>query len=245
MAVLSRKLKYSRTNVYAPFSIRGTSCPWTWSEILKPLLMKKGIQASDLGRLNLEDKIFIQDSLGFNGWTQYPNPLNPSIKDKTDNVNLIGCQVKYADSPPYGVEKNDWILYKSKMHFGILQATNLTVRSGFKTSDQVQGPRCSGITYLNLKKLMYASSADRSRKSLFSAFMGYMSIYRRLCCTLLYKIRCESRASGATHKDYKIRREIPQHGTTQPLGLRWGFETTSNQSRQRVFRFLAGIKILC
>ena len=35
--------------------------------------------------------------------------------------------------------------------------------------------------------------------------------------------------SGATHKDYKIRREIPQRGTTQPLGLRWGFETTSNQ----------------
>jgi hypothetical protein len=24
-------------------------------------------------------------------------------------------------------------------------------RSGFKTSDQVQGPRCSGITYLILK----------------------------------------------------------------------------------------------
>ena len=75
---------------------------------------------------------------------------------------------------------------------------------------------------------------------------GYVSIYRRLCCTLLYKIRCESRASGATHKDYKIRREIPQRGTTQLLGLlsplnnlsirceiplhkagRWGFETTS------------------
>jgi hypothetical protein len=29
--------------------------------------MKKGIQASDLGRLTLEDEIFIQDSLGFNG----------------------------------------------------------------------------------------------------------------------------------------------------------------------------------
>jgi len=40
---------------------------------------------------------------------------------------------------------------------------------------------------------------------------GYVSICRRLCCALLYKIRCESRASGAT----------------QALGLRWGFETTS------------------
>ena len=83
--------------------------------------MKKGIQASDLGRLTLEDKIFIQDSLDFNGWTQYPNPLNLSIKDKTDNVNLIGCQVKYADGPSYRVEKKDWILYKNKMPFGIMQ----------------------------------------------------------------------------------------------------------------------------
>jgi hypothetical protein len=29
--------------------------------------MKKGIQASDLGRLTLEDKIFFQDFLDFNG----------------------------------------------------------------------------------------------------------------------------------------------------------------------------------
>ncbi len=72
---------------------------------------------------------------------------------------------------------------------------------------------------------MYASSAGRSRKR---SVRGYVSIYQRLCCTLRYKIRCESRASGATHKDYKIRREIPQRGTTQPLGLRWGFETTSD-----------------
>ena len=28
-AALSRKLKSSRTDVYAPFSIRGTPCPWT------------------------------------------------------------------------------------------------------------------------------------------------------------------------------------------------------------------------
>jgi hypothetical protein len=63
----------------------------------------------------MEDKIFIQDFLDFNGRTQYPNPLNLSIKDKTDNVNLIGCQVKYADSPPYRVEKKDRILYKNQM----------------------------------------------------------------------------------------------------------------------------------
>jgi len=30
------------------------------------LLEKKGVRVSDLGRLALEDKIFIQDSLGFN-----------------------------------------------------------------------------------------------------------------------------------------------------------------------------------
>jgi hypothetical protein len=29
--------------------------------------MKKGIQASDLGRLTMEDKIFIQEYLEFNG----------------------------------------------------------------------------------------------------------------------------------------------------------------------------------
>ena len=72
---------------------------------LSHLLKKKGIQASDLGRLNLEDKLCIQYSLGVNGRTQYPNPLSPSIKDKTDNVNLIGCQVKYAKSPSYKLKK--------------------------------------------------------------------------------------------------------------------------------------------
>jgi hypothetical protein len=68
-------------------------------------MQKKGIQASDPGRLTMEDKIFIQDSLDFNGSTPYPNTLNFSIKDKTDNVNLIGCQVKYAGSPARRVEK--------------------------------------------------------------------------------------------------------------------------------------------
>ena len=31
-------LKCSRTYVYAPLPMRGTPCPWTWSEVLKPLL---------------------------------------------------------------------------------------------------------------------------------------------------------------------------------------------------------------
>jgi hypothetical protein len=79
------------------------------------MFKKKGIQASNLGRLTMEDKIFIQDFFDFNRRTQYPNPLNFSIKDKTDNVNLIGCQVKYADSPSYRVEKKDRILYKNQM----------------------------------------------------------------------------------------------------------------------------------
>jgi hypothetical protein len=52
-------------------------------------------------------------------------------------------------------------------------------RSGFKTSDQVQG-----------------QGADRSRKR---SIHGYVSIYRRFA--------------------------------TQPLGLRWGLETTSNPDR--------------
>ena len=56
-------------------------------------------------------------------------------------------------------------------------------------------------------RLKGKAQADRES----AAYMGYVSIYRRLCCTLRYKIRCESRSSGAT----------------QPLGLRWGFETTS------------------
>ena len=84
--------------------------------------MKKGIQASDLGRLTLEDKIFIQDSLDFNGWTQYPNPLNFSIKDKTNNVNLIACQVKSADGPSAELKKKIGFYIRNKMHFGIKQA---------------------------------------------------------------------------------------------------------------------------
>ena len=54
--------------------------------------------------------------------------LNFSIKDKTDNVNLIGCQVKYADRPSGRVAKKDWILYKNKMLFGIMQATKPSKR---------------------------------------------------------------------------------------------------------------------
>ena len=38
-------------------------------------------------------------------------------------------------------------------------------RSGFKTSDQVQGPRGSGITYLILKRLRYASSVRPIEKA--------------------------------------------------------------------------------
>ena len=63
-----------------------------------------------------------------------------------------------------------------------LDARTDTSRSGFKTSDQVQG-----------------QGADRSRKR---SIHGYVSIYRR--------------------------------PATQPLGLRWGFETTSNPSRVTV-----------
>ena len=32
---------------------------------------------------------------------------------------------------------------------------------------------------------------------------GYVSIYRRLCCTILYKIRCESRLAGRPTKTIK------------------------------------------
>ena len=56
-------------------------------------------------------------------------------------------------------------------------------RSGVKTSDQVQG-----------------QGAGRSRKSLFPAYVQYVSIYRR--------------------------------PATQPLSLRWGFETISKQMRR-------------
>jgi hypothetical protein len=82
----------------------------------------------------------------------------------------------------------------------------------------------------NLIRLRYASRAGRSRKR--SPAHGGMSkfIYRRLCCTLLYQTRCESRACGATHKVYKIRREIPQRVTKRPLGFRWGFDNASNSS---------------
>jgi hypothetical protein len=81
--------------------------------------------------------------------------------------------------------------------------TGKNTRSGFKTSDQVQGPRGNGITYLILKKLMYASSAGRSRKR---SIHGSVSIYRR--------------------------------PATQPLGLRWGFEITSNSTANEQHRLL-------
>jgi competence protein ComEC len=72
--------------------------------------------------------------------------------------------------------------------------------------------------------------AGRSRKSFFSSIHGYVSIYRSLCCTLINKIRCESSASGAT----------------QPLGLRWGFETTFNQLRRKVVGFfLVSLLAIC
>ena len=65
---------------------------------------------------------------------------------------------------------------------GVIEYTQNPTRSGFKTSDQVQG-----------------QGAGRSRKR---SIHGYVSIYRRLA--------------------------------TQPLGLRWGFEATSNPIAGRV-----------
>ena len=76
-----------------------------------------------------------------------------------------------------------------------------TYRSGFKTSDQVQG-----------------QGAGRSITR--SPAAGGMSeyIYRR----------------PVLHLNLKNQMRIPLSGATQPLGLRWGFETTSNPSRVTV-----------
>ena len=60
----------------------------------------------------------------------------------------------------------------------------------------------------DLKKLVYASSAGRSRKR---SIHGYVSIYRR----------------PVLHPNLKESDANPASGATQPLGLRWGFETTS------------------
>ena len=57
--------------------------------------------------------------------------------------------------------------------------------------------------------------ADRSRKR---SIHGYVSIYRR----------------PLLHLNLKKSDANPARGATQPLGLRWGFETTSNPSRVTV-----------
>ena len=51
----------------------------------------------------------------YSGLTFSPNPLNLSIKDKSDNVNSIGCQVKIYDPPADWIEKFKTILYKIMM----------------------------------------------------------------------------------------------------------------------------------
>jgi hypothetical protein len=61
-------------------------------------LLEKEIKVSDLGKQIRNDKFFIPQSLASSGLTLYPNPLNSSIKNKTDIVNPIGCQVKHRQN---------------------------------------------------------------------------------------------------------------------------------------------------
>ena len=63
----------------------------------------------------------------------------------------------------------------------------------------------------DLNKLRYASSAGRSGKSLFSAYVQYVSIYRR----------------SVMHVSVIGSMRIQLRWATQSLGLRWGFESTS------------------
>jgi hypothetical protein len=82
-----------------------------------------------------------------------------------------------------------------------------SLRSGF--------PLERGITRLDFSKLRCASRAPLKRdyisnlikikvcikrrpieKVVVLSIHGYVSIYRSLCCTLIYKIRCESRLAG-------------------------------------------------
>jgi ComEC/Rec2-related protein len=100
------------------------------------------------------------------------------------------------------------------------------VKSDFKTSDQVQGSRCSGITHLILKKLRYASSAGRSAAALRQA-TGYGGT---------------SRESAVRLRRMSIYRRL----ATQPLGRRWGFEITFNQlCRKLVGFFLVSLLAIC
>jgi radical SAM superfamily enzyme YgiQ (UPF0313 family) len=77
-----------------------------------------------------------------------------------------------------------------------VQGVFTRTRSGFKTSDQVQG-----------------QGAGRSRKR---SIHGYVSIYRR----------------PVLHLNLKNQMRIPLSGATQPLSLRWGFETTSSDTQR-------------
>jgi hypothetical protein len=43
-------------------------------------------------------------------------------------------------------------------------------------------------------QIRFKGKAQVDRES--AAYIGYVSIYRRLCCTLIQKIRCESRLRG-------------------------------------------------
>ncbi|MGD9225656.1 MAG: transglycosylase SLT domain-containing protein, partial [Desulfobacterales bacterium] len=94
----------------------------------------------------------------------------------------------------------NWILSNEgngfqKILAGFQTTNSNNIRSGFKTSDQVQG-----------------QGAGRSTKR---SIHGYVSIYRR----------------PVLHPNLKKSDANPACGATQPLGLRWDFETTSNKTR--------------
>ena len=56
--------------------------------------------------------------------------------------------------------------------------------------------------------------ARPDEKGVVLSIHRYVSIYRR----------------PVLHPNLKNQMRIPQRGATQPLGLRWGFETTSRES---------------
>jgi N-acetylmuramoyl-L-alanine amidase len=105
--------------------------------------------------------------------TLSPNPLNFSIKDKTDNVNPIGCQVKLCHQPPNWIEKPERILYKKAMFsfntpFPYLKISHAQKNRMCKCNGYVSGCYLTAVMLFSLLFFSLSSNVG-AKQALFEA----------------------------------------------------------------------------
>jgi N-acetylmuramoyl-L-alanine amidase len=112
--------------------------------------------------------------------TLSPNPLNFSIKNKTDNVNPISCQVKSCCHRPDRIEKTETIEYKETMLRSNTQIPNFKIghrqpKSGGGKNRSIYSRNLTAVLLLGLLIFSLSPTAD-AKEALFEAHLPVVVI---------------------------------------------------------------------